>query len=82
MGKRFDKMFAKVKEYDPELTDEQARREAQDWIEEEDEENASLNASIDEAMYGIAGRPCPEDTLGIESCDTWGTGEGQFHGRI
>jgi hypothetical protein len=34
-------------------------------------------AAIDREMSGI-----PEDSPSVESCDTWGTGEGRFHGRM
>jgi hypothetical protein len=35
-----------------------------------------------EAMGDVADSDTPEDTLAVQSCNDWGTGEGQFHGRM
>jgi hypothetical protein len=37
----------------------------------------AADAALDRELYGEPGAtPC------IQSCDTWGTGEGRYHGRM
>jgi hypothetical protein len=37
----------------------------------------AADAALDRELYGE-----PDETSSIESCDTWGTGEGRYHGRM
>ena len=47
-----------------------------DWVAEA-LAHAEREAAEDREIYGH-----PEDTPCLQSCDMWGTGEGQFHGVI
>lgn len=65
----FESTLAHVKRLHPDLDDEDARDLAHDWLSERARDLETQEDS-----------PCLED--GVDNCNDWGTGEGQFHGRI
>ena len=53
---------------DPDLLEEEIDAVLEDW---------AGDVAHDLSVFGE-----PEDTPSVENCDDWGTGEGQYHGRI
>lgn len=66
------KMVLKAKAMYPDFDDEEIEEVCQEWMEQR---------AQDREIDGY-----PEDTYcledGRDNCNDWGTGEGQFHGRI
>lgn len=83
MTRRFEKTLAAVKSANPGLSDAEARLDAQELCdaEEQQREDDAYDAACFEAMDPAAhGRR--DDSPSLQSADQFGTGEGQFHGVI
>jgi len=67
------RIVAEVARQYPDDNQEEQAAIVEDWIDDELQAEAEDHA---EYLENIEDTPC------LQSCDDWGTGEGQFHGRM